>query len=83
MNEMLRAGPDATSSPGNRNCGVRNRLKPPPCPSMIVSGVRCTLAYVVLPFVAPLIGLAPGVGLLSRCHWPPSRPIDRFLTCRP
>ncbi len=30
--------------------------------SLIVSGIRCTLAYVVLPFVAPLIGLAPGVG---------------------
>lgn len=30
--------------------------------SMVVSGVRCTLTYVILPFVAPLIGLAPGVG---------------------
>lgn len=30
--------------------------------SMVVSGIRCTLTYVVLPFVAPLIGLAPGVG---------------------
>ncbi len=30
--------------------------------SMIVSGIRCVLAYVVLPFVTPLIGLAPGVG---------------------
>ena len=30
--------------------------------SMIVSGIRCTLAYVILPFVTPLIGLAPGVG---------------------
>lgn len=30
--------------------------------SIIVSGIRCTLAYVVLPFIAPLIGLAPGVG---------------------
>ncbi len=30
--------------------------------SMLVSGIRCTLAYVVLPFVTPLIGLAPGVG---------------------
>ena len=30
--------------------------------SIIVSGVRCTLTYVVLPFVAPWIGLAPGVG---------------------
>lgn len=32
--------------------------------SIIVSGIRCTLAYVVLPFIAPLIGLAPGVGPL-------------------
>lgn len=30
--------------------------------SMIISGVRCTLTYVILPFVTPLIGLAPGVG---------------------
>jgi hypothetical protein len=30
--------------------------------SMVVSGIRCTIAYVILPFVTPLIGLAPGVG---------------------
>lgn len=30
--------------------------------SMIVSGIRCALAYVVLPFVTPFLGLAPGVG---------------------
>ncbi len=30
--------------------------------SMLVSGIRCVLAYVVLPFVTPLLGLAPGVG---------------------
>lgn len=30
--------------------------------SILISAVRCTLTYVVLPFVAPLIGLAPGVG---------------------
>lgn len=30
--------------------------------SMLVSAVRCTLTYVILPFVTPLIGLAPGVG---------------------
>ncbi len=29
---------------------------------MIVSGIRCTLTYVILPFVTPLIGIAPGVG---------------------
>lgn len=30
--------------------------------SILVSGIRCALTYVVLPFVAPFIGLAPGVG---------------------
>ena len=30
--------------------------------SVVVSGIRCTLTYVILPFVAPLIGLAPNVG---------------------
>jgi hypothetical protein len=29
---------------------------------MVISGIRCTLAYVVLPFVTPLIGLHPSVG---------------------
>lgn len=30
--------------------------------SMLVSGIRCVLAYVVLPFVTPFLGLAPAVG---------------------
>ncbi len=30
--------------------------------SILISAVRCTLAYVILPFVAPAIGLAAGVG---------------------
>ncbi|MGH3649253.1 MAG: hypothetical protein ACRDU9_00980 [Acidimicrobiia bacterium] len=30
--------------------------------SMIVSGIRCALAYVILPFVTPFLGLAPAVG---------------------
>lgn len=30
--------------------------------SMLVSAIRCTLTYVVLPFALPLLGLAPGVG---------------------
>lgn len=30
--------------------------------SIVVSGIRCLLAYIVLPFVTPFIGLAPGVG---------------------
>lgn len=30
--------------------------------SILISAVRCTLTYVVLPFFAPLVGLAPGTG---------------------
>ena len=30
--------------------------------SILISAIRCTLAYVILPFVTPFIGLAPGVG---------------------
>ncbi|MEX1249241.1 MAG: hypothetical protein WEA57_00975 [Acidimicrobiia bacterium] len=30
--------------------------------SMLISGVRCVLAYVILPFATPFLGIAPGVG---------------------
>ena len=30
--------------------------------SMLTSGIRCVLFYVVLPFLTPLLGIAPGVG---------------------
>lgn len=30
--------------------------------SMVISGIRCLIAYVLLPFVTPFLGLAPGVG---------------------
>ena len=30
--------------------------------SMLISAVRCTLSYVVIPFLAPLAGFARGVG---------------------
>ena len=30
--------------------------------SMVVSGVRCGLTYVFLPFLAPLVGVGSGVG---------------------
>ncbi len=30
--------------------------------SMVVSGVRCGLTYVILPFLAPLVGVGSGVG---------------------
>ena len=30
--------------------------------SMVISGIRCLLTYVVFPWVLPLLGLATGVG---------------------
>lgn len=30
--------------------------------AILISGIRCTLAYIVLPFVIPFLGLAPMVG---------------------
>lgn len=30
--------------------------------SIVVSGIRCVLTYVVLPFVTPFLGFAPGTG---------------------
>ncbi|HJS71902.1 MAG TPA: hypothetical protein VJ858_04165 [Acidimicrobiia bacterium] len=30
--------------------------------AIVISGIRCVIAYILLPFVAPLLGLAPGVG---------------------
>jgi hypothetical protein len=30
--------------------------------SIMISAVRCTLTYVVLPWIAPLVGIASGVG---------------------
>ena len=30
--------------------------------SMVISGIRCGLTYVVLPFLAPLVGVSSGVG---------------------
>jgi hypothetical protein len=30
--------------------------------AMLISGIRCIIAYILLPFVAPFLNLAPGVG---------------------
>lgn len=30
--------------------------------SILISGIRCTLSYVVFPFIAPIVGIASGIG---------------------
>lgn len=30
--------------------------------SIVISGIRCLLTYVIFPFVAPIVGIASGVG---------------------
>lgn len=32
--------------------------------AMVISGIRCLIAYIALPFLAPFLNLAPGVGPL-------------------
>lgn len=33
--------------------------------SVIISGIRCTLTYVIFPFVAPLVGITASVGAVA------------------
>ena len=54
--ETVRAEPE-TAAPADAHAAERAFNT-----SLIISGIRCSLTYVVLPFIAPLIGLAPGVG---------------------
>jgi len=30
--------------------------------AMVISGIRCLIAYIALPFLAPFLNLAPGIG---------------------
>ncbi|MCS5681013.1 MAG: hypothetical protein VYE75_10310 [Actinomycetota bacterium] len=46
-----------TAAPPARNADTRVFST-----SMVISGVRCALAYVILPFLAPLAGISSGVG---------------------
>lgn len=55
-----------TACPGASNAtvsgGRRRQVERAFNLAVVVSGVRCTLAYVVLPFGIPFLGIAPGVG---------------------
>lgn len=54
---MDRVAPDAESAGGSLQSAQRIFSV-----SVLVSGIRCVLAYIVLPFVTPFLSLAPGVG---------------------
>ena len=49
---------DRRSSPSDQGEGAERVFSR----SVLISGIRCTLTYVVFPFVAPLIGVAADVG---------------------
>jgi hypothetical protein len=53
---------DTEIAPRSSNTGSASAAQRMFSISMLVSGIRCVLAYVVLPFVTPFLGLAPGVG---------------------
>lgn len=48
-----------TTTEGQAADGTAERLF---SKSIVISGIRCVLAYLILPFATPFIGLAPGVG---------------------
>jgi hypothetical protein len=54
MRRLLRISDGQTASVGDAQRAFST--------SMLVSAVRCTLTYLVLPFLAPAVGLAAGVG---------------------
>jgi ABC-type iron transport system FetAB permease component len=56
MRRLLRVPP--AGPPGSTAASARRAFST----SIVVSGIRCLLTYVVLPFVAPALGLAAGVG---------------------
>jgi len=52
--ELDRAGQPGVDAPGKAERVFSK--------SVAISGIRCTLTYVVFPFVAPLVGIASNVG---------------------
>lgn len=48
--------------PENRPKGTRKEANKAFSTSILVSAVRCVLTYIVLPFVAPILGIAKDVG---------------------
>ncbi len=54
MRAFLRVDDDAVVSPESAQSAFQT--------SMLVSSIRCTLTYVILPFIAPLIGVAASIG---------------------
>lgn len=59
MDHTVTTEPDLAERPAPAALGKAQRSF---SMSMLVSGIRCVLAYVILPFVTPFLGLAPGVG---------------------
>lgn len=58
LDAVVDVGPACPPVPGKRRRQAEGAFNL----AIIVSGVRCTLAYVILPFALPFLGLAPGVG---------------------
>jgi len=48
--------------PGEHEQDADNKAEGVFSRSVIISGIRCVLTYVIFPFVAPLIGLTSSVG---------------------
>lgn len=57
---------DATILPKNNGAGASEQSSDPAervfSKSVVISGIRCLLTYIVFPFVAPVVGIASSTG---------------------
>jgi len=54
--------PEDTITPTNHGDDTENAAERVFSKSVVISGIRCVLTYVIFPFVAPLIGVTASVG---------------------
>ena len=47
--------------------------------AMIISGIRCAFTYVIFPILAPVLGVASGVGVRNRFSRKPYRNSRKHL----
>lgn len=62
---MTATAPSQATTPGSAATAPNQATDPATrvfSRSVVISGIRCTLAYVVLPWLLPLLGVASGVG---------------------
>jgi len=53
---------DSNTTPENTAAGAEDQPEKVFSQSILISGIRCVLTYVVFPFIFPVIGITSGIG---------------------